>query len=278
MPADFERDVFLSHSSQDKEIVRPLAERLRKDGIRVWFDEWEIRPGDSIPSKIEAGLEQSRVLVLCMSAHAFGSDWTQLESGTFRFRDPVNRDRRFIPLRLDDTAIKGSLGQFLYIDWRPQERDQSYSKLLEACQPEGMPLPQPSSAAAGSNENSSERSHDLRVSISSTRDQNRQLAQIRILNAGPRPILVDSWFVAWNDHSMRTSIICERGVLPVRLQDHERADILVDISEKPVELLQSIGVYDAERRTWHASAENLHAFVYTAKLVESSLRNAHKAT
>ena len=37
-----------------------------------------------------------------MSAHAFGSDRAQLEAGTSRFRDPLNQERRFIPLRLDD--------------------------------------------------------------------------------------------------------------------------------------------------------------------------------
>ena len=76
-----------------------LAERLRQDGLKVWFDEWVLKPGDSIPAKIEEGLERSRVLVLCMSANAFGSDWAQLESGTFRFRDPLNKERRFIPSR-----------------------------------------------------------------------------------------------------------------------------------------------------------------------------------
>ena len=86
MADDFEYDVFLSHSAKDKHVVRAVAERLRGDGLRVWLDEWEIRPGDSIPAKIEAGLEHSRVLVLCMSAHAFGSDpgAPGLESGTFR--------------------------------------------------------------------------------------------------------------------------------------------------------------------------------------------------
>ena len=77
MPEEFPYDVFLSHSTKDKLVVRDVAERLRKDGLRVWFDEWEIRPGDSIPAKIEEGLERSRVLVLCMSANAFGSDWAQ---------------------------------------------------------------------------------------------------------------------------------------------------------------------------------------------------------
>jgi small GTP-binding protein len=70
-----------------------------------------------------------------MSAHAFGSDWAQLESQTFRFRDPLNHQRRFIPLRLDDAPIDGSLAQFLPIDWLPDQRDDSYPKLLEACRP-----------------------------------------------------------------------------------------------------------------------------------------------
>jgi TIR domain len=122
MADDFTYDVFLSHSSKDKPTVRAVAERLKADGLRVWFDNWILKPGDSIPAKIEEGLERSRVLVLCMSASAFGSDWAALESQTFRFRDPLNKERRFIPLRLDDAESRGSLGQFLYVDWRGLER------------------------------------------------------------------------------------------------------------------------------------------------------------
>ena len=55
MPNEFPYDVFLSHSAKDKAVVRPLAERLRKDGLKVWFDEWVLKPSDSIPAKIEEG-------------------------------------------------------------------------------------------------------------------------------------------------------------------------------------------------------------------------------
>jgi len=48
MPDEFPCDVFLSHSAKDKAVVRPLAERLRADGVKVWFDEWVLKPGDSI--------------------------------------------------------------------------------------------------------------------------------------------------------------------------------------------------------------------------------------
>jgi hypothetical protein len=39
--AAFPYDVFLSHSAKVKAVVRSLPERLRQDGLKVWFDEWE---------------------------------------------------------------------------------------------------------------------------------------------------------------------------------------------------------------------------------------------
>jgi len=133
----FKYDAFLSHSAKDKEVVRDIANRLKSDGVRVWpgnvTGEWEGVSGSGIPAKIEDGLEHSRVLVLCLSQAALAADWPQLESHTFRFKDPLNHNRRFIPLRLDDTPTKGSLAQFSYIDWRPEQRENEYPKLVEAC-------------------------------------------------------------------------------------------------------------------------------------------------
>lgn len=116
MRDQFDYDVFLSHSSKDKPAVRELAERLKGDGLRVWLDEWVIQPGDMIGLKIDEGLEHSRTLILFMSANAFASDWTTLERHTALFRDPTNRRRRFIPLRLDDAPITDTLRQFAYVD------------------------------------------------------------------------------------------------------------------------------------------------------------------
>lgn len=168
--AAFTHDVFLSHSSKDKHEVRVLAERLRRDGLRVWFDESEIFPGDSIPAKIEEGLEKSRILVLCISANAIKSDWAQLEAGTFRFRDPLNKERRFIPLCLDASPVKGSLAQFSHIKWSVDERDHEYTKLLTACRnPESWP---PNATAETSD--SSEKQHVARL-VSARRNEWKRL-------------------------------------------------------------------------------------------------------
>jgi len=133
MPAeDFPYDVFLSHSSKDKAVVLPLAERLRQDGLQVWFDEWELlvasvydrRSEDrrsqstATAAKIEEGLECSRLLVLCMSANTFGSDWAQLESGTFRFREPLNQELRSLPFASTPTSSEMERSLFNLLDIR----------------------------------------------------------------------------------------------------------------------------------------------------------------
>src|SRR4051812_38700040 len=131
MADDFAWDVFISYSSRDRAVVQALAERLRDDGLHVWLDAWEIKPGDHIQARIDDGLERSRVLVLCMSESAFGSDWVRLESYTFRFRDPLNKERRFIPLHLDDSPIRSSLAPFSYVSWLAENRDQEYPRLMD---------------------------------------------------------------------------------------------------------------------------------------------------
>lgn len=132
MSRKFRYDVFLSHNSEDKVRVRQLADRMKQAGLSVWFDDWVIQPGDDIYLTIEKGIEESRTLVLCMSPAAFGSDWVGLERSTVVFRDPANRDRRFIPVLLSDCNIPDTLRRHSYVDWRTADESQ-LEKLFNAC-------------------------------------------------------------------------------------------------------------------------------------------------
>ncbi|MBF8271854.1 MAG: WD-repeat protein [Magnetococcales bacterium] len=127
---EYEYDVFLSHDSRDKVAVEKLANRLKQDGLRVWFDAWVIKPGDSIPLLIRKGFETSRVMVLVLSRHFAGAKWSQMELGTAISRDPTNEERRFIPLRLDDSKIPDILIQYGYVDYC---QENGYQQLLAAC-------------------------------------------------------------------------------------------------------------------------------------------------
>jgi hypothetical protein len=77
---------FLSYSSADRPKATEIATRLNANGVRVWFDEWEIRPGDSLRRKIEAGIAGAEFFMVLLTSHSLRSEWvqTELDAGLVR--------------------------------------------------------------------------------------------------------------------------------------------------------------------------------------------------
>lgn len=71
--------IFLSHNTADKEFVRRLTAALAATGARAWFDEWTIRPGDSIPGAIEGGISSFDTFALVWSEASSKSRWVKTE-------------------------------------------------------------------------------------------------------------------------------------------------------------------------------------------------------
>ena len=68
------------HTSEDKEeVARPLAIALRDAGLSVWYDEFELRIGDSLRRKIDQGLANSRFGAVVLSRAFFGRGWPEYE-------------------------------------------------------------------------------------------------------------------------------------------------------------------------------------------------------
>ena len=75
-----EYDVFISHATEDKaSIVRPLAYALVSKGVRVWYDEFEMKIGDSLRRKIDQGLAKSRFGLVIISNSFIGKGWPEYE-------------------------------------------------------------------------------------------------------------------------------------------------------------------------------------------------------
>jgi len=82
-PSEFpqkEYDFFVSHATEDKEsFVRPLAEKLNELGIKIWYDEFQLKIGDSLRRSIDNGLKNSKYGIVVLSNSFFSKNWTQYE-------------------------------------------------------------------------------------------------------------------------------------------------------------------------------------------------------
>jgi len=93
-----EYDLFISHASEDKEdFVRPLAETLQELGVKVWYDEFSLKVGDSLRRKIDSGLKNSRYGTVVLSEAFIKKEWTQYELDGLVARE-MNGHKMILPI------------------------------------------------------------------------------------------------------------------------------------------------------------------------------------
>jgi len=56
-----------------------LAEELKHNGLKVWYDQFTLRVGDSLRRSVARGLEQSRYGVVVLNLAFFAKEWPQKE-------------------------------------------------------------------------------------------------------------------------------------------------------------------------------------------------------
>jgi len=91
-PDEIGYDAFISHASEDKEeFVRPLAEKLAHLGLRIWYDEFELKVGDSLRASIDRGLVNSEYGIVVLSKNFFSKNWSQYELNGLTAREMDGR-------------------------------------------------------------------------------------------------------------------------------------------------------------------------------------------
>lgn len=111
--------VFLSHSSKDKPQVRKLADDLMRAGISVWYDEAEIKVGDSIRQKINQMLLYSDYVLAILSRNSVRSRWVREELELAFAKNAEAAQSFIIPVLLDRLSpddIPPSLRDIQWVD------------------------------------------------------------------------------------------------------------------------------------------------------------------
>lgn len=146
MMANFDFDVFISHAFEDKaDFVTPLAVALRKYGLKVWYDDFELKVGDSLRDSIESGLARSRYGVVVFSPKFLSKKkrWTKAELNAL-FQKEANgrkvilpilhklspkRMNSVLPIQADKKALRSAYGV-----------DATARSLIEAIRPQLLDL------------------------------------------------------------------------------------------------------------------------------------------
>lgn len=93
------RDVFLCHSSEDKSsVAEPLTRALDEVGISYWYDQAEIKWGDSVTGKVNEGLKSSLYVIVVLSKAFMGKHWPKLELSAALNIEASTGETRVLPL------------------------------------------------------------------------------------------------------------------------------------------------------------------------------------
>ena len=96
---------FLSYSHADQRFAERLAEALMAQGQDIWFDKWDIGPGDSIIRKIfEEGLAKAIAFIVVLSKESVKSRWVKEELDVATLRR-IEELIKVIPVLKEDVEV-----------------------------------------------------------------------------------------------------------------------------------------------------------------------------
>lgn len=124
--------IFVSHNNTDKDIVEPIALRL-KDTFgqdKVFYDSWSIQPGDGIVDKMNEALGECKIFLLFVSNNSLKSEMVNLEWQN-ALMQTASKELKIIPVKLDSCNMPPVLMQNLYINLFEQGLEVAYRQIVD---------------------------------------------------------------------------------------------------------------------------------------------------
>lgn len=99
------KDVFICHASEDKStVVESLVDALDKAGISYWYSEAELKWGDSITKKVNAGFKISRYVIVILSRAFMSKNWPERELNAAMNIEASSGEVRVLPLIIGEKS------------------------------------------------------------------------------------------------------------------------------------------------------------------------------
>jgi formylglycine-generating enzyme required for sulfatase activity len=132
--------IFISYARKDEDFVLPLAANLKRRGVPLWIDQWNIPPGVDWDQAIEDALHECAQFLIVLSPASVASRTVR---GELLFALEV--DKPIVPVLYRECRIPLPLRATQYADFTsgdPENEDEIGKVLSVLCVPEA-PSPQP---------------------------------------------------------------------------------------------------------------------------------------
>ena len=117
-----------------RSFARAIADRLGREGFLPWFDEWDIRAGDSLPREIGEGLNEVYGVIIVLTADYPGGKWAREELET-AITKRVEQGIKVIPAKYEESEPPELLRPLVYVDCTDHGEDQielQFRKIIDA--------------------------------------------------------------------------------------------------------------------------------------------------
>lgn len=129
--------VFISYNHADKAFATRMVLDLRAEGIDTWFDELEMKPGDSLLYRISDAIESIDFLIVVLSPESVNSNWVKQELEMAMTLQLSEGHVRVIPVVVTDCVIPLFLRGKLWLDFRrPEKYWRNIVRLLDSMRPD----------------------------------------------------------------------------------------------------------------------------------------------
>lgn len=128
----YEYEVALSFAGEDRDYVKKIAQLLKKNNIRVFYDDYEksnLWGKDLYEHLDKVYRNKSKFCVLFLSVNYKQKVWTNHERKSAQARAFKENDEYILPVKLDDTEIDGIRPTLGYLDGR-EESPESIVKAI----------------------------------------------------------------------------------------------------------------------------------------------------
>lgn len=124
------RDFFISYTGTDQQWAEWIAMQLEQAGYTLFIQAWDFQSGSNFLIKMDQAAKCAERTLIVLSPSYLESDYCYVEWAAALRTDPLGKNRRLLPVRIQPCKVEGLLGSLAYIDLVSLNEEQAQARLL----------------------------------------------------------------------------------------------------------------------------------------------------